>query len=222
MSAEAEFGETDYGTNSQTEGVDEGDLVKSDGTYVYAAYGDRLVVFSKDGGGKLSETFMPKSPPPEGCGGGYQYDDDPFPMPMPMPMPEPDVGGNRRRRRNLQRRDHDRRRTSIVPPYWDPCHIADPRIESILLDDESGRVSVIVAGNQRPSHYYWGYGPSREDDDEQTILGDSAGTQGEFHFSCLLCANVFVCVSSFSFRLNFLSLILHTRWSILNSNSPSL
>jgi len=177
MSAEAEFGETDYGTNSQTEGVDEGDLVKSDGTYVYAAYGDRLVVFSKDGGGKLSETFMPKSPPPEGCGGGYQYDDDPFPMPMPMPMPEPDVGGNRRRRRNLQRRDHDRRRTSIVPPYWDPCHIADPRIESILLDDESGRVSVILSGNQRPSHYYWGYGPSREDDDEQTILGDSAGTQ---------------------------------------------
>jgi uncharacterized secreted protein with C-terminal beta-propeller domain len=33
-------GKTDYNTNNQNEGVDEADLIKSDGTHVFAAYDD--------------------------------------------------------------------------------------------------------------------------------------------------------------------------------------
>ncbi len=35
---------SDFETNTQVEGVDEGDIVKSDGQFVYIAYGDELVV----------------------------------------------------------------------------------------------------------------------------------------------------------------------------------
>jgi len=51
-------GQDDYGTNNQVEGVDEADIVKSDGTYVYAAYGDVLVVLDL-AGEILSRTKIP-------------------------------------------------------------------------------------------------------------------------------------------------------------------
>ena len=52
-------GEDSFGTNNQVIGVDEADFVKSDGTNVYAAYHDKIVVWSADGGTLLSETVLP-------------------------------------------------------------------------------------------------------------------------------------------------------------------
>lgn len=46
-------GATDFETNNQVDGVDEADLVKSDGTYVYAAYDDVLVIWEA-----LTGTFV--------------------------------------------------------------------------------------------------------------------------------------------------------------------
>mmetsp|Transcript_13819 Transcript_13819/g.20588 ORF Transcript_13819/g.20588 Transcript_13819/m.20588 type:complete len:1015 (+) Transcript_13819:152-3196(+) len=51
--------ESSFGTNNQVEAVDEADLVKSDGDYVFAAYGTQLVVWNSITGEKLSTTQMP-------------------------------------------------------------------------------------------------------------------------------------------------------------------
>mmetsp|Transcript_21912 Transcript_21912/g.41363 ORF Transcript_21912/g.41363 Transcript_21912/m.41363 type:complete len:847 (-) Transcript_21912:807-3347(-) len=52
--------EDSFETNNQVDGVDEGDIVKSDGTYVYAAYGDLLYVWNATNGTNgISITPMP-------------------------------------------------------------------------------------------------------------------------------------------------------------------
>ena len=49
------------GTNNQVDGVDEADVVKSDGKYVYAAYGDVLFVWNAtDASAGMSVTKMPQ------------------------------------------------------------------------------------------------------------------------------------------------------------------
>jgi len=57
--AGADGGEDSFGTNNQVQGVDEADFVKSDGTNVFAAYHDKLVVWSAQEGTLLSETSIP-------------------------------------------------------------------------------------------------------------------------------------------------------------------
>jgi len=57
--SESTTDESSFGTNNQVEGVDEADLVKSDGDYVFAAYGTQLVVWNSITGEKLSTTQMP-------------------------------------------------------------------------------------------------------------------------------------------------------------------
>ena len=52
-------GEDSYGTNNQVEGVDEADLIKSDGEVVYAAYGDQIVIWNATSGIELSRTTLP-------------------------------------------------------------------------------------------------------------------------------------------------------------------
>ncbi len=52
-------GEDSYGTNNQVDGVDEADLVKSDGEVVYAAYGDEIVIWDATSGVELSRTTLP-------------------------------------------------------------------------------------------------------------------------------------------------------------------
>ena len=51
--------ESSFGTNNQVDGVDEADLVKSDGTFVFAAYGDKLIVWDAKSGMELSRTQIP-------------------------------------------------------------------------------------------------------------------------------------------------------------------
>ena len=50
---------TDFQTNVQVDGVDEADLVKSDGTYVFAAYGDTLVVWEAATGSYVTNYTLP-------------------------------------------------------------------------------------------------------------------------------------------------------------------
>eukprot|EP00557_Chaetoceros_sp_GSL56_P000498 CAMPEP_0176489650 /NCGR_PEP_ID=MMETSP0200_2-20121128/7414_1 /TAXON_ID=947934 /ORGANISM="Chaetoceros sp., Strain GSL56" /LENGTH=932 /DNA_ID=CAMNT_0017886831 /DNA_START=161 /DNA_END=2956 /DNA_ORIENTATION=- len=52
-------GEDSFGTNNQVQGVDEADLVKSDGTHVFAAYTDKVMVWNADNGQLLSKTVIP-------------------------------------------------------------------------------------------------------------------------------------------------------------------
>jgi Beta propeller domain len=63
-------GATDFETNNQEKGVDESDMVKSDGKFVYAAYGDMVVVWNSLTG-KLVENYT--LPP--------IYDNSPTPAP---------------------------------------------------------------------------------------------------------------------------------------------
>lgn len=52
-------GEDSFGTNNQVQGVDEADLLKSDGIHVFAAYGDKVMVWNADNGTLLSTTVIP-------------------------------------------------------------------------------------------------------------------------------------------------------------------
>lgn len=52
-------GENSFGTNNQVAGVDEADLVKSDGEHVFAAYGNTLIVWDALTGVELSRTELP-------------------------------------------------------------------------------------------------------------------------------------------------------------------
>lgn len=49
----------DYSTNNQEEGIDESDLVKSDGVYSYAAYGDLLVIWDAATGESVANYTLP-------------------------------------------------------------------------------------------------------------------------------------------------------------------
>ena len=63
-------GKTDYGTNNQETGVDEGDFVKSDGTHVFIAYGNVIVVLDAVSGVQITNVTMPDIPPIEGNSNG--------------------------------------------------------------------------------------------------------------------------------------------------------
>lgn len=100
-------GEDSYGTNNQVEGVDEADIVKSDGEYVYAVYGNDIVVITLDGNivsritVPLIENDIPKVD-------FWDYEDNYYGYPYPIEY-------------------------NMMPPM----HIADNQdIQSILLDDD--------------------------------------------------------------------------------------
>jgi hypothetical protein len=52
-------GKTDFDTNNQNDGVDEADMIKSDGTFVYAAYGDVIVVWNAKNGTFVTNYTLP-------------------------------------------------------------------------------------------------------------------------------------------------------------------
>jgi len=52
-------GMSSEGTNNQADGFNEADVVKSDGTHVYAAYGDSIVVWDAATGTEVSRTIVP-------------------------------------------------------------------------------------------------------------------------------------------------------------------
>jgi uncharacterized secreted protein with C-terminal beta-propeller domain len=81
MAAESNLaGATDFETNNQEKNVDKADLAKSDGKFVFAAYGDYLLVWTADTGDIRARIQMPPIDIPE-----QEYPDDVF---IDMPMTE--------------------------------------------------------------------------------------------------------------------------------------
>jgi len=143
--------ESSYGTNNQVDGVDEADIVKSDGRHVYAAYGDLLFVWNAtDSSAGMSVTKIPQDSY-ENC-----TRDNPIkpwkPFPVPEPLPEEVVFENVRRRkthmehhRHLHPPRHSRQALSIAPGWhYNPC--TKPRILSLLLHGK--RLTTIVSENR--------------------------------------------------------------------------
>ena len=67
---ESAAGATDFETNNQVDGVDEADMVKSDGTYVYAVYGDAIVVWEAATGTYVTNYTLPAPNATYSWGGG--------------------------------------------------------------------------------------------------------------------------------------------------------
>ena len=140
--------------------MDEADIVKSDGTNIFAAYGDRLVHFDKDGN-KRSVTTMPAPDfDMEECEKNYGY------------------GGRRQLHNNNNNKDNKnhpnlRRATSIISDVrYYPCRAPAARIESLLLLDNGLLVAVVTGYGQQN---YWA--PYSTNDAERSILGNVGTTK---------------------------------------------
>ena len=161
------------------DGVDEADIVKSDGEYVYAAYGDLMYVWkAQDGTKGLSITEMPYvKNENQYC---KQQPWGPFPEPMPIDVELVDMvateevvavdsnvvdmvvteeeaattsssqGENTRHQRQRHRRE-----SMMIDSYWDPCYQPKPRILSLLL---SGKRLTAIVSEQKNRYYPFGEG----------------------------------------------------------------
>jgi len=170
--ASAPTDESSYETNVQEAGVDEADIVKSDGTKVFAAYGDQLVVWDVETGNELSRTKMPPKKKLSyeeggigdgsgGGGGGIVY-------PKPS-VSEVNIARNEDDRRQRRHLKGTARRDSIwIPPN------PKPTISGLLLHKESNRLAVIVSGYSQ--HYRWDYldRPILTDEDVVVRLYDTS------------------------------------------------
>lgn len=106
-----------FETNNQEDGIDTGDKTKSDGTYVYAAYGDSLLVWSAADGDLKSQIEMPPVTPKE----------TDYPDKGTYPDKDFDKGTT------------DSKARSMPFPY-----ISKPRIDAVLL--EGDKLTLVVTG----------------------------------------------------------------------------
>jgi len=155
-STASKFQEDSYETNNQVQGVDEADIVKSDGKHVFTAYGDVIFAWdAQDAKKGLSITRMPYNDTAD-----KDCDITPFPEPMPVdviaveedtlstkePLPEETTttsGSSGRNRKVMMMAD-------IMPI---PCYKPKPQIHSLLLHDS--RLTAIVS--EQSSYYYSPY-----------------------------------------------------------------
>jgi DNA excision repair protein ERCC-4 len=155
----ASRGEDSYGTNNQVDGVDEADVVKSDGVHVFAAYGDVLYAWDAiDGTKGTSITHMPYNE--TNCTDIYR------PMPIPEPfiydyedeIEEIDVevdesaSSTRSSGKKSRRRQQNRRRASSMP-WFPPCYNQKPQVLSLLLH-ESRLTAIVSENNYNPIQPY--------------------------------------------------------------------
>ena len=84
-------GQTAFETNNQEVDVDEADAVKSDGKYVYVAYGDVVVVWNALTGEMITNVTMPaiETPPEPVSTPAAAPVTLPVPLPAPLPAPLP-------------------------------------------------------------------------------------------------------------------------------------
>ena len=186
--------EDSFGSNLQEEGVDEADVVKSDGTYVYMAYGDLLLVTDAVTGKELSRTQMP--PREENQNGVPPLYPEPYPGPIgpiltPVaveeisevdgggtdaaavskeeeeipPMREADNDNGDRRHLRHHGKKPQASQKHRRESMWIPPN-PKPRISSLLHDAESNRLAVIVSGYGDGYRYNFFDGPILRDQDD--------------------------------------------------------
>ena len=180
--------QTDFETNNQEANVDTADMVKANANYIFASYGDYLLVISVETGEVVANIQMDEIPhDEENCDHMYPHP-EPFPMPIVEEVeegaageaeevreekPEPDAGEE----------DGDVDEEIVSAPaqpatittksmIYDPCYYRPkPYIQTIILDGD--RLTLVVSGygNQyiRP---YWGRPAFDAFDDEEGEDGE--------------------------------------------------
>eukprot|EP00980_Cylindrotheca_fusiformis_P027005 scaffold18387_cov142-Cylindrotheca_fusiformis.AAC.1 len=125
-----------FGTNNQEDSIDTADQTKSDGTFVFASYGDSFIVWNATDGEILSKIQLPKPDIPDSHtnGGGGQ--------------PEEDNGGGQEEAGSGGGQTEDGR-DGVQPEQGiavDSVYYYNPRptIEAILL--EGDHLALIVSG----------------------------------------------------------------------------
>lgn len=131
QSSNALDGVDSFNTNNQELSVDRADFVKSDGTYIYAAYGDYLVVWTIDGSGIISKIQMPPLNLPN-WGGGIVDD--------PIMLGEDTASSGSTTETNSTASSSEAFVTDVGMIWWQP----KPRIEALLLHE--GRLTVVISG----------------------------------------------------------------------------
>jgi len=162
----AKVKEDSYETNNQVDGVDEADIVKSDGRFVYAAYGDQLFVWgAADGTKGVSITKMPSEEI------DFPKPDQDVPVKENAPKVEffrdaaiefsdstesPQSAGGKRQRRNRHRKT-----SSFYYPRTKP----KPRILSLLL--QGSRLTAIVSEDVNSFGFY-----GMNENESESVLRD--------------------------------------------------
>jgi len=149
-------GQDDYGTNNQVDGVDEADIVKSDGKHVYAAYGDVLVVLDLTGN-VLSRTKMPD---PNRANVTSSEEEE----------KEEDQGGSTSSSTSASSNSKPIQADMMYMPS--ATMESNQRISSLLLDSVSNRVTAIVTSIPQ----YWWHGSNIENDGDNGKIPDMLGT----------------------------------------------
>ena len=178
----AKVQEDSFETNNQVEGVDEADIVKSDGTWVFAGYGDILYAWNaRNGSDGISITHLPyNDTTDENC----TLNPPPFYEPMPADakeegnvgtlddtettdasssLEEPTESSKSSSSFNPGERKYRHRRKLSRPFYYDPCYKPKPRILSLLL--QGTRLTAIVS---EENYYYVPF----DEDYQPPIIGD--------------------------------------------------
>jgi len=155
--------ENSFGTNNQVEGVDEADIVKSDGVHVFAAYGDLLYSWNATDGTKgTSVTQMPYNKTnctdvpqqmPLNVQEGFYYDykdevdgDEITSISPTDSSEETSILSSSGKKNRQQRRDMS------MPFFPSPCYQPKPQILSLLLH-ESRLTAIISESNYMTGPY---------------------------------------------------------------------
>lgn len=170
------FGDaSDFETYNQEEGVVRSDMVKSDGTHVFAATEDRILVWNLQG--ELVHTLqLPAIEYPDGVippGGPYPV--EPFPLePVPI-VPEEVDGVNGTTTQGGEKEEEtvtvmDEARSSMI--WWNP----QPYIQALLLDAYGERLTAIVGG-YGAQHMYNGNDGGKDEKESTPVIFDYLGTR---------------------------------------------
>ena len=145
--------EDSFHANNQVDGVDSADVVKSDGTHVFAAYGDILYAWeANDGTAGVSITAMPGNE--TDCYGNYSYyddmnywyyddDDSWWNITRPTAFPEGPSAANVSSSQKKRHHKQGRRKQRRAEDGSDLCtYVSKPRVQSLLLNGK--RLTAIV------------------------------------------------------------------------------
>mmetsp|Transcript_16972 Transcript_16972/g.38188 ORF Transcript_16972/g.38188 Transcript_16972/m.38188 type:complete len:894 (-) Transcript_16972:77-2758(-) len=167
--------ESSYGTNNQVEGVDEADKVKSDGDFVFAAYGDILLVWNAESGEEVDRIVMPAVTNEEKEDATHNATDS-F-----IDKSEIDVEDCTRgncRHRNLRSRDNINTNQNVNSEDLQRktrSRYSKANIEALLLDPDANRLGLVVSGyGSDPYYCYDCYDDDEEEVATRVLKGENA------------------------------------------------